>query len=72
MNEELRIRRTRTFDEIAELYDRARRECPDHVFSDLFAQTGIEPSRADVLEIGCGTGTGDAAARTPWFPCAVC
>jgi SAM-dependent methyltransferase len=56
MNEELRIRRTRTFDEIAELYDRARRECPDHVFSDLFAQTGIEPSRADVLEIGCGTG----------------
>jgi SAM-dependent methyltransferase len=56
MNEETRIRRAHTFDEIADLYDRARRECPDHVFHDLFTETGIDPSSASVLEIGCGTG----------------
>jgi len=51
-----RIRRAHTFDEIAELYDRGRREPPDHLFNDLFAQAGIEPSSARILEIGCGTG----------------
>jgi SAM-dependent methyltransferase len=56
VDEETRIRRARTFDRIAELYDRGRRQIPDHVFSDLFSQTGIEPSAANVLEIGCGTG----------------
>jgi SAM-dependent methyltransferase len=51
-----RIRRAHTFDEIAELYDRGRREPPDHIFNDLFVQAGIEPSSARILEIGCGTG----------------
>jgi SAM-dependent methyltransferase len=51
-----RIRRARTFDEIAELYDRGRREAPGHIVDDLFAQTGLDPSSARILEIGCGTG----------------
>jgi SAM-dependent methyltransferase len=51
-----RIRRAHTFDEIAELYDRGRREPPDHIFDDLFAQAGLDPSSARILEIGCGTG----------------
>jgi SAM-dependent methyltransferase len=56
MNEEKRLQRARTFDEIADLYDRARPQCPDQLFDDLFAQAGMEPSGKDVLEIGCGTG----------------
>jgi SAM-dependent methyltransferase len=56
MNDERRLRRARTFDEGAELYDRARREWPDQIFDDLFALAAIEPAAADLLEIGCGTG----------------
>jgi SAM-dependent methyltransferase len=56
MTDEIRFQRARTFDEIAELYDRARPECPDQLVSELFALAGIEPAYADVLEIGCGTG----------------
>ena len=56
MDKESRLRRARTFDEIAELYDRGRRECPEHLFDDLFALAEIEPGGARVLEIGCGTG----------------
>ncbi len=56
MTEEIRAQRARTFDEIAHLYDRARRECRDQLFDDLFALAGMEPSGKDVLEIGCGTG----------------
>ncbi len=55
-DEARRLARARTFDEIAELYDRARRALPERLFDDLFALAGIEPSRANVLEIGCGTG----------------
>ncbi|HLH00037.1 MAG TPA: class I SAM-dependent methyltransferase [Bryobacteraceae bacterium] len=55
-DEQKRLRRARTFDEIPELYDRARRPFPDQFFDDLFAQSGIEPAGARVLEIGCGTG----------------
>ena len=51
-----RLARGRSFDEIAELYDRARRAYPEQLFDDLFALAGIEPSCANVLEIGCGTG----------------
>ncbi|HYL35251.1 MAG TPA: class I SAM-dependent methyltransferase [Bryobacteraceae bacterium] len=61
MNEERRLQRARTFDEAAELYDRARREWPDQLFKDLFAQAGIEAAGADVLEIGCGTGQASLA-----------
>lgn len=56
MNEEIRLRRAATFDEVAELYDRARREFPDLIIEDLFAQAEIEPSRTNIREIGCGTG----------------
>jgi 3-methyladenine DNA glycosylase/8-oxoguanine DNA glycosylase len=50
MNEERRLARARTFDEIAELYDRARIEHPDQLIEELFAVAGIEPKTADVLE----------------------
>jgi hypothetical protein len=43
MNDATRLQRAHTFDEIAELYDRTRRECPDKLFEDLFARAGIEP-----------------------------
>jgi SAM-dependent methyltransferase len=56
MNDERRLQRARAFDEIAELYDQVRREPPDQIFTDLFAQARIEPVGANVLEIGCGTG----------------
>jgi SAM-dependent methyltransferase len=51
-----RIRRAHTFDAIAELYDRGRREIPGHILDDLFAQAGLDPSSTRILEIGCGTG----------------
>src|SRR5215470_10976362 len=56
MDDETRVRRAGTFDEIAELYDLGRRECPDQLFKDLFEQTNVSPANARVLEIGCGTG----------------
>jgi SAM-dependent methyltransferase len=55
-NEDLRRRRAETFDEIAELYDRGRRECAPEVVDALFAHTGLLPERAKILEVGCGTG----------------
>lgn len=51
-----REQRASTFDEIAELYDLVRRECPEQLFDDLFRNLPIEPAKTDVLEIGCGTG----------------
>jgi SAM-dependent methyltransferase len=56
MNDERRLQRARAFDDIAELYDQARREPPEQLFTDLFALAAIEPTNANVLEIGCGTG----------------
>ena len=56
MNEEIRIKRARTFDKVAELYDRARRPCRDEFFDDLFALADMAPAGLEVLEIGCGTG----------------
>ncbi len=56
MTEEIRVQRAHTFDEIADLYDRARPQCRDQLFDDLFALAGMAPSGKDVLEIGCGTG----------------
>jgi SAM-dependent methyltransferase len=56
MNDERRLRRARTFDDIAELYDRGRRECSDELIDDLFRLSEIEAASARVLEIGCGTG----------------
>jgi SAM-dependent methyltransferase len=44
-----------TFDEAAELYDRARPGYPPEVFEELGALGGVGPG-CRVLEIGCGTG----------------
>ncbi len=45
----------KTFDQNAELYDRARPGYPEQLFDDLFVFAGLK-SGARVLEIGCGTG----------------
>jgi SAM-dependent methyltransferase len=53
---ELSRRRLReTFEEVAELYDRARPGYPDALFDDLVELAGLGPG-CRVLEIGCGTG----------------
>jgi ubiquinone/menaquinone biosynthesis C-methylase UbiE len=46
---------SRTFDEDAELYDRARPGYPSEVFDDLAKLAGIGPG-CRVLEVGAGTG----------------
>jgi len=51
VNSELR----RTFDEAAELYDRARPTYPGALFDDLVELAGLGPG-ARIVEIGCGTG----------------
>ncbi len=45
----------RTFDQRAELYQKARPDYPEALFDELFALAELRP-RARVLEIGCGTG----------------
>jgi SAM-dependent methyltransferase len=45
----------RTFNQKAELYDRARPGYPEQIFDDLFALAQLSPD-ATVLEVGCGTG----------------
>jgi SAM-dependent methyltransferase len=49
-----RERRT-TFDEVAELYDRARPTYPDALFDDLVELADLHPG-SGVVEVGCGTG----------------
>lgn len=44
-----------TFEEVPELYDRARPTYPDELFDDLATLAGLGEG-ARVLEIGCGTG----------------
>jgi SAM-dependent methyltransferase len=44
-----------TFDEVAELYDRARPSYPPQIFDDLTALAELS-AKARVVEIGCGTG----------------
>jgi ubiquinone/menaquinone biosynthesis C-methylase UbiE len=55
MDEPSRNRLRATFNEAAELYDRARPGYPADLVSDLARLAGIGP-RSRVLEIGCGTG----------------
>jgi len=50
-----RERLRQTFDEVAELYDRARPPYPSELLTGLQELTGIGPG-SRVLEIGCGTG----------------
>jgi SAM-dependent methyltransferase len=47
--------RRKTFDEVAELYDRYRPGYPAALVEDVVAQSGIPPA-GRILEIGCGTG----------------
>jgi SAM-dependent methyltransferase len=54
-NREERERRRATFDQAAELYDRARPRYPPALFDDLADLTGTGPG-SRVLEIGPGTG----------------
>ncbi len=55
-DEARRTARARTFDEIPELYDRARRPHPEQLFDDLFALARMDPASTNILEVGCGTG----------------
>ncbi|GHK05108.1 methyltransferase type 11 [Streptomyces sp. Y2F8-2] len=50
-----RVRLSRTFDEDAELYDRARPGYPPELYDDLAELAGARPG-SRVLEVGCGTG----------------
>ena len=50
-----RVELRATFDEAAELYDRARPGYPPELFDDLVELAGLGP-RSRVVEIGCGTG----------------
>ncbi|MFJ5074192.1 class I SAM-dependent methyltransferase [Streptomyces sp. NPDC088553] len=57
--ESRRVRLSRTFDEDAELYDRARPGYPPDLYDDLAELGGAGPG-SRVLEIGCGTGQATA------------
>jgi SAM-dependent methyltransferase len=64
------IERRVLFDDVAELYDRARPTYPEALFDDLFAVSGLGP-RSRLLEIGCGTGqaTRALASRAASITC---
>ncbi|MGW1029746.1 class I SAM-dependent methyltransferase [Streptomyces sp. NPDC002577] len=53
--ESRRVPLSRTFDEDAELYDRARPGYPPELYDDLAELAGARPG-SRVLEVGCGTG----------------
>jgi SAM-dependent methyltransferase len=53
--EATRRSRRKSFEEVAELYDRVRPVYPDSVFDDIVELAGISGA-GRILEIGCGTG----------------
>jgi SAM-dependent methyltransferase len=55
-----REERRRTFDQVADLYDRARRPYPHEVVDDLVGLAGLGPG-SRVVEVGCGTGQATVA-----------
>jgi SAM-dependent methyltransferase len=55
-----RERRKRIFDDVAELYDRARPSYPPEVIDDLVSLAGLQPG-SRLVEIGCGTGQATTA-----------
>src|SRR5262245_33700557 len=55
-----RILRRATFDEVAELYARARPRYPESVIDDVVELGGFVPG-SQIVEIGCGTGQATAA-----------
>ena len=61
MDDDRRIERARTFDTVAQLYDRGRRAYSEEFFDDLFALAEIAPDKCAVLEVGCGTGQATVA-----------
>ena len=55
-----------TFDQDAEVYDRARPRYPEQLFDDLVAIAGLQ-EESDVLEVGCGTGQATLAMARRGF-----
>ena len=47
--------RRQSFDQVAQLYDRARPPYPEALFEDVVNYTALRKD-ARILEIGCGTG----------------
>jgi SAM-dependent methyltransferase len=56
-------RRALSFGEDAELYHRTRPSYPEEMVSDLLGGLGREPTQAEVLDVGCGTGLSAALFR---------
>ena len=61
-----REERRKTFDEVAELYDRHRPGYPEQLVDDVVWLSGIPP-RGRIIEIGCGPGKATVPfARRGW------
>jgi hypothetical protein len=53
----------RVFDEVPDLYDRARPGYPTELFTDLITIAGLADD-ASIIEVGCGTGQAMAFQRS--------
>ncbi len=59
------------FDEVAELYDRARPRYPSALIDDLIGLSHV-PEGGKILEVGCGTGQMKAPMRLTKFTLLTC